>query len=268
MARWNYTVYKHTAPNGKVYIGITCKTTTARWNNGNGYKKNTHFFNAIQKYGWEHIQHEVLYTGLTKEEAEQKEIELIAEYKSNDEKYGYNKSTGGECGATGCHRSRETRAKMSKAKKANGGKSLALEEVLNHLNDIEKWARNGASEADIATRFGITRQTFWKYKNDNNDIFNAIKKGRMNLVDELKGKLAEKAKGFYYTETKTTQRKEGGKSVVVVEKYEKYAQPDTGAIHLLLKNLDPEWRNDDQATMDLKREQLEIAKQKADENNW
>ena len=53
----------------------------------------------------------------------------------------------------------------------------------------------------------------------------------------------------------------------VIEKYKKYAHPDTGAIHLLLKNLDDTWRNDDKATMDIKRGQLELAREK-EENKW
>ena len=80
--------------------------------------------------------------------------------------------------------------------------------------------------------------------------------------------MRKKAKGFYYTETKTTQKRENGKQVVVVEKYEKYAQPDTGAIHLLLKNLDPKWRNDDAATYDLKRRQTEVAEKKQEAADW
>lgn len=91
-----YLVYKHTSPNGKVYIGITRKNPIKRWNNGNGYKQNTHFYNAISKYGWNNIKHEILFDNLTKEEACKKEIELIAEYKSNDPNYGYNRSSGGE----------------------------------------------------------------------------------------------------------------------------------------------------------------------------
>ena len=57
----NYTVYKHTSPNGKVYIGITCKPTKARWKNGKGYKNNDYFYNAILKYGWENFSHEEKY---------------------------------------------------------------------------------------------------------------------------------------------------------------------------------------------------------------
>ncbi len=90
-----YSVYKHTLPNGKVYIGITCKKPNDRWKNGKGYINQVRFYNAINKYGWENIKHEVLFEGLTKDQAEQKEIELIAEYKSNQREYGYNIANGG-----------------------------------------------------------------------------------------------------------------------------------------------------------------------------
>lgn len=92
-----YCVYKHTFPNNKVYIGITSLNPLRRWKqNGMGYKGQRFVFNAILKYGWDNIKHEILYSNLTKEEACQKEIELIAEYKSNNRKYGYNISIGGE----------------------------------------------------------------------------------------------------------------------------------------------------------------------------
>ena len=47
----NYTVYKHTSPSGKIYIGMTCQKPKDRWGkDGNGYKGQP-FYNAIQKYG-------------------------------------------------------------------------------------------------------------------------------------------------------------------------------------------------------------------------
>ena len=90
-----YYVYKHTTPVNKVYIGITCVNPSHRWNNGKGYQSQL-FGKAVEKYGWQNIKHEILFDSLTKEEAEQKEIELIAEYKSNQREYGYNVSSGGE----------------------------------------------------------------------------------------------------------------------------------------------------------------------------
>ncbi len=90
-----YTVYKHTSPSEKVYIGITRQPLNRRWDNGNGYKHNEYFFRAILKYGWESFKHEILFTGLTKEQAEAKEIELIKLYNSTDSHYGYNLRKGG-----------------------------------------------------------------------------------------------------------------------------------------------------------------------------
>ena len=84
----------------------------------------------------------------------------------------------------------------------------------------------------------------------------------------LKSALKKKAKGFYYKETKRTIRDVDGTKTQVVEEYEKYAPPDTGAIHLLLKNIDPNWRNDDKETMELKKRQVDIAEKKAEDANW
>lgn len=112
-----HTVYKHTAPNGKVYIGITSQKPEKRWDNGNGYKQNKHFYSAIRKYGWENFKHENLYENLKKEEACDLEIKLIAEYHATDPRYGYNISTGGECGALGMRHSVESRRKMSESHK-------------------------------------------------------------------------------------------------------------------------------------------------------
>ncbi len=110
----NFYVYKHIAPSGKVYIGITSQTPSRRWNNGDGYKTQPLFYRAIQKYGWGNIRHEILFDSLTKEQAEQKEIELIAEYKSNQKEYGYNLASGGG-GILGYKYTDEQRQKVSEA---------------------------------------------------------------------------------------------------------------------------------------------------------
>lgn len=129
-----YKVYKHTLPNKKVYIGITSLDVENRWRKGKGYKNSILFNRAIKKYGWENINHEILFDGLTKEEAEIKEIELIKLLKSNDKKYGYNIENGGQAGATGIKRSNETLIKM---RKANLGK-IVSEEVKNKISNSLK----------------------------------------------------------------------------------------------------------------------------------
>jgi hypothetical protein len=69
-----------------------------RWNHGKGYIKNQYFYRAIQKYGWNNFQHEILFSGLTKKEACDKEIELIELHNSTNPELGYNVSSGGDIG--------------------------------------------------------------------------------------------------------------------------------------------------------------------------
>lgn len=158
----SYSVYKLTAPNGKVYIGITSRDPKIRWNSGNGYKYNKHFYDAIQKYGWKNIKKDVLYSGISQEDAYRLEIELISKYRSNDREFGYNKSSGGESSVRGLHwhQSKETiekraqkmrgrkltqehRKKLSEAHKGqvshNKGKTISKETRTKISNTLKKW---------------------------------------------------------------------------------------------------------------------------------
>lgn len=85
-------------------------------------------WNAICKYGWENVKHEIIASNLTKEEAENFEILLIDKLKSNQRDYGYNIANGGQtCGS----HSEETIKKMSLArsgdKNPNYGKKFSEE---------------------------------------------------------------------------------------------------------------------------------------------
>lgn len=94
----SYCVYIHTSPSGKVYIGITKIKPEYRWGRGSRYKQHPHFYAAIQKYGWDQIKHEIVYDGLTEEQACEKERELISQYNATDRRFGYNAKSGGEIG--------------------------------------------------------------------------------------------------------------------------------------------------------------------------
>lgn len=138
----NYTVYMHKNKiNGKVYIGITSQKPQHRWgNNGVNYKKGLRFYNAIQKYGWNNFEHIILFTNLTKQQAEQIEIMLIKKYKSNNIKYGYNIANGGNSKGK---QSEETKNKISKANKGkiswSKGKSMK-QETKNKISNSNKIA--------------------------------------------------------------------------------------------------------------------------------
>lgn len=83
ISKYNYTVYRHTTPSGKVYIGITCQPPSHRWYHGKGYMNTlkSPFKSSILKYGWDNIQHEVLATNLGEMTAKNMEKDFIKFYK-------------------------------------------------------------------------------------------------------------------------------------------------------------------------------------------
>ena len=113
-----YIVYMHVCPNNKKYIGITKQLPEKRWKKGDGYRTQKYFKRAIDKYGWNNIQHIILLKNLTKKEACNKEIELIKKYKTNNYKNGYNVSSGGD-GANGIIISEKQKEILRKALKGN-----------------------------------------------------------------------------------------------------------------------------------------------------
>lgn len=119
--------------NGKRYVGVTSKEKPKhRWNSGRGYMENAHFYSAICKYGWEGFEHEILYSGLTEQQAKETEIRLIADWNTKNPKYGYNMTSGGD-GTPGYHPSDETRAKLSEARRRE---NLSQETLLRRSNSL------------------------------------------------------------------------------------------------------------------------------------
>ena len=117
-------VYCHTnLLNKKKYIGITSNNPHIRWANGNGYHHNSYFSNAIKKYGWDNFSHKILVEGVDEDYAKALEKFLILIYHTNDKRYGYNLSSGGEPMSGKAH-SEETKKKMSEAAK---GRTLSDE---------------------------------------------------------------------------------------------------------------------------------------------
>lgn len=127
-----YTVYLHRNKiNQKVYIGITSQDCNARWRReGQGYKQQPKFYHAIEKYGWDNFEHIILFTNLTKELAEQKEIELIKLYNSIEN--GYNIYPGGNL----INHTEETKQKLSQIMKGKKHTEIAKQKMREHTNKI------------------------------------------------------------------------------------------------------------------------------------
>lgn len=145
-----------------------------------------------------------------------------------------------------------------------GRKNRYESHVKPYLADIAEWYQV-LPEKQIAKKLGITPLSFRKYKSEHLELAEVLRTSKEILIDELKESLKQKAKGFKYTETKKIIRTVDGVKTQMIEEYERYSPPDTGAIHLLLKNLDETWRNDDHDTMKIKREEIEIKKKQAEQ---
>ena len=195
----NYCVYIHIFSNGKNYIGITRRNPIKRWGfNGYGYRLQTKFYNAILKYGWDNIKHEILFTNLTKEEAEEKEIELIKKYNSIEN--GYNVENGGS--VKGKH-SEETKSKISKANKgkpksditklkismSNKGK-VRTEEIKHHLKEIAKKPKSEIGKQHIREAKIGNKNPMYGKKSTEKQLQARIKATSKKVIQyDLKGNL-------------------------------------------------------------------------------
>ena len=96
-----FYIYCHTSPSGKRYIGQTCLEPHIRWNNGHGYDNCTLMHRAIEKYGWENFQHDIICVVHSRKVADLFEQYYIEKYKSFKDENGYNLTKGG-AGVVGC----------------------------------------------------------------------------------------------------------------------------------------------------------------------
>jgi len=177
-----YIVYKLTSPSKKVYIGITCQSIKKRFENGRGYSKCPVMHGAIKKYGWENFTHEILFDGLTKDQAEEKEIELIKAYKSTNREYGYNIENGGN--TYGTH-SEETKRKISEG---NKGKVFSEESKRKRIETIQK---NGGFSGERNAFYG--RHHSEKVKREHSEFMkgNQYNKGHHHTEEFKKYKSAQ-----------------------------------------------------------------------------
>lgn len=133
-----YYVYLHiNKTNQKKYVGITKQKPEERWGvNGSNYKSSPYFYAAIKKYGWDHFEHVILFSNLTKKEACEKEKELIQKYNTQDKNYGYNIMEGGDAPEIPF----EIRQIISKALKGNtnGKGHPCSEEKKKKIRDAQK----------------------------------------------------------------------------------------------------------------------------------
>ena len=149
----SWCVYMHINKiNNKKYIGITCKKPEYRWNYGKGYKYNPHFWNAIQKYGWDNFKHIIILQNETHDYACKVEKCLIKHYNTMNPLYGYNHTSGGDSGF------KHTGATKQKISAANKGEKNSNYGVSPKNVWMQKHIGGGFISSSIINQLEVTIQ--------------------------------------------------------------------------------------------------------------
>ena len=121
---------------------------------------------------------------------------------------------------------------------------------LDGLLLLTAWARDGLTDAQIATNMGIAYSTLREWKDKFSALSAALKKGKEVTDIEVENSLFKRAMGYSYdevTQELVTDVDEYGdviKALKVTKVVRKEAQPDTTAQIFWLKNRKPEqWRD-------------------------
>jgi len=120
--------------NNKIYVGQTWLSLQDRFGpQGAKYKNSIHLYNAIQKYGADNFEYEVLETCVDQNTADELEAKHIIQYNSKDPEIGYNIKDGGSAGK----HSEETKEKIAKTMVAKVWSEEAIE---NRKQTGRAWA--------------------------------------------------------------------------------------------------------------------------------
>lgn len=160
--------------NGKRYIGHTTRSIDVRVSEHakNSNKYNTHFYNALKKYGIENFEISELFYSQCDKTSLLKEIELIRETNSE-----YNIHLGGNGGDTFSNLTEERKLKIIEAKKyryrkgtnrridsINRGRLAARK--MRKLSNSDVIAIRASEESDtiLSKKYGVSRKSIYRIR--------------------------------------------------------------------------------------------------------
>ena len=189
----NHCIYIHIFPNNKVYIGQTKYNVQKRWGNkGYRYREQPLLYNAIKKYGWDNIEHKILCKCKNQEDANLLEKYYIKQYQSNNIKFGYNLTNGGD-GMSGYKASKERIEKLKLKFKNNPKWQEKLtfknckhtEETKSKISNSHKGKKRSPELCKKMSEFAKTRtgnkNSFWN-KHHNENTINKIREKVSNKI--------------------------------------------------------------------------------------
>jgi len=157
---------------------------------------------------------------------------------------------------------------------ARPNKKAIIEE---NLEKIEEWAAQGLTLKQIAHNLNVSESTLYKYKAENSEIKETVKKARETAVKTLENAMFQAATGYNYVNTVPVKTKhveynpETGKKlreweeVVEVEVVEHVPANTTAGI-FLLKN----WGkySNEPATVEIREKELELREKQVEAAIW
>ena len=162
---------------------------------------------------------------------------------------------------------------------AKAGRKNAYEtKIKPRLKEIQEWSKEGANDIEIIRRLKISKATYYKYLTKYKEFADSVKRGRSEAVEKLENAmfncaLGGKQKLQKAMKVKKILYKDGkkDKEIEVMEPYEEevFIAPNVTAGIFLLKHWAKEkGYTNDPLSLELKKEELELKKEIAENNNW
>lgn len=137
-----------------------------------------------------------------------------------------------------------------------------------NLDLVRQLAKDGATDIEIYTSFGVSETSWLRYKKAYPELKVALCEGRKTVVAEIKRAMLKKALGYTHLETKRVMKETDDYVTITTEEHEKYYPPSEGAAAMILRNYDPEWIDRDQTSIKLRQEELKLKREIAEANNF
>ena len=221
-----WTVYEHISPSGKSYIGIT-SNIKSRWANRGYYycTYNSAFKRAIEKYGWDSMEHNVVVSNVGFLTACNVEKDLITFNKKRNA--SYNITDGGQ-GTLGRVMSSESRDKNRKS-------HIGIKMTQEQRKNISEAHLNSKASREASKRTIKIAQKAWRGNHHSEETKKRMSekaKGR----DMTKAILASKAKAHDYAPKKAVVQY--SLSGTVIKNYDsiKQASEETGILRSAISN--------------------------------
>ena len=114
-------------------------------------------------------------------------------------------------------------------------KSKYESHVRPNLEEVTKWVKEGDTEMLIAKRLGVGNAAWFRYKNNHEELREAIIKGDQEFGLEIRTALRKRAIGYEYSETTVTEEQGTNGVKASTKVVTKHVAPDVSAIALYMK---------------------------------